>query len=136
MNTPPIQSHSHFALAGVSIRCIVLAVTLGLSGCANWKEDGGVANHWRADTVPQWVEGETREQDVMAALGPPSQIVNLNDRIVYYYLHENVEGSGYYFLVYNQSHQVTRYDRAIFFFDSEGVLLKFAYSQEALSYEE
>ena len=86
--------------------------------------------------VPQWVEGETREQDVMTALGPPSQIVNLDDRVVYYYLHENVEGKGYYFILYNQSRQVTRYDRAIFFFDADGVLQKHSYSLESLSYEE
>ena len=72
----------------------------------------------------------------MAALGPPSQIVSLDDRVVYYYLHESVEGKGYYFLVYNRSRQSTRYDRAIFFFDADGLLLKHSYSLESLSHEE
>jgi hypothetical protein len=117
--------------------CIFLAMTvLGLAGCANWTEDGGVANHWRGEALPEWVEGETREQDVMAALGPPSQIVNLDDRVVYYYLHEKVEGKGYFFIFYNKSRQVTRYDRAIFFFDAEGRLLKYAYSLESDTYAE
>ena len=115
--------------------CLLILV-FTLSACANWSEDGGVANHWRGEDVPRWVEGETREQDVMAALGPPSQIVNLDGRVIYYYLHEQVNGRGYYFLVYNKSRETTRYDRAIFFFDADGVLTKHAYSLESTPYED
>ncbi len=117
-------------------RLCLLVLLCSLSACANWNEDGGVANHWRADNVPTWVEGETREQDVMAALGPPSQIVNLEGRVIYYYLHEQVQGRGYYLLVYNTSQETTRYDRAIFFFDADGVLTKYAYSLESTPYED
>jgi hypothetical protein len=70
---------------------------IALTACANWTEDGGVANHWRGETVPEWVDGKTREQDVMAALGPPSQIVNLDDRVVYYFFSLKGVGGGDFF---------------------------------------
>ena len=125
-----------FSAYSVTARVILAMSFIALTACANWTEDGGVANHWRGETVPEWVDGKTREQDVMAALGPPSQIVNLDDRVVYYYLHEKVEGKAYFFIFYNKSRQVTRYDRAIFFFDTEGHLLKHAYSLESDTYAE
>jgi hypothetical protein len=113
---------------------ISLLATL-VPACANWNEDAGVENHWRASEAPQWTVGETSAEDVMSFLGPPSQIVDLQDQVVYYYLRENVTGKGYYFLVYNTSQSTTRYDRAIFFFDVQGRLLRYAYSDESLSYE-
>ena len=113
---------------------ISLLATL-IPACANWNEDAGVENHWRASEAPQWTVGETSAEDVMSFLGPPSQIVDLQDQVVYYYLRENVTGKGYYFLVYNTSQSTTRYDRAIFFFDVQGRLLRYAYSDESLSYE-
>jgi outer membrane protein assembly factor BamE (lipoprotein component of BamABCDE complex) len=117
-------------LAGLLLLCLALA------GCANWNEDAGVDNHWRADTTPQWQAGVSTADDVMAALGPPSQIVNLGDRVVYYYLRENISGSGYYFLIYNNTSSRTTYDRAIFFFDTEGRLQRHAYSREGLPYDD
>ena len=113
---------------------ISLLATL-IPACANWNEDAGVENHWRASEAPQWTVGETSAEDVMSFLGPPSQIVDLQDQVVYYYLRENVTGKGYYFLFYNTSQSTTRYDRAIFFFDVQGRLLRYAYSDESLSYE-
>ena len=107
-----------------------------LAACASWNEDAGVENLWRSPDVPQWVAGESTGQDVMEFLGPPSQIVDLHDQVVYYYLKEHVEGNGYYFLVYNTSEARTRYDRAIFFFDASGVLLRHAYSNETLDLDQ
>ncbi len=106
-----------------------------LAGCANWNEDAGVDNHWRAATTPQWQAGDSTADDVMAVLGPPSQIVNLGDRVVYYYLRENISGNGYYFLIYNTTNSRTSYDRAIFFFDSNGLLERYSYSREGLPYD-
>ncbi len=106
-----------------------------LAGCANWNEEAGVDNHWRADDAPSWTVGVTSVDDVMTAFGPPSQIVNLGDRVVYYYLRENISGSGYYFLIYNTTNSRTSYDRAIFFFDSNGLLERYSYSREGLPYD-
>ena len=113
---------------------ILLATTL--SACANWHEDGGVENYWRAGDAPQWQPGSTTSDDVMAFLGPPSQIVDLQNQLVFYYMKESVSGQGYYFLFYNTSESQTRYDRAIFFFDPDGVLLRYAYSNESITPQE
>jgi hypothetical protein len=114
---------------------LVAVLLLSLSGCATWNEDAGVENRWRADETPQWVAGQTTASDVLQHLGPPSQIVNLRDQVVYYYLRENLSGSGYFFLVYNKSESATRYDRAVFFFDEGDVLIRHAYSNEVLARE-
>lgn len=115
---------------------LLAALLVLLSGCANWNEDAGVDNHWRAELTPAWTPGVSTAEEVMAALGPPSQIINLGERVVYYYLSENTSGRGYYFLVYNTTSSRTSYDRAIFFFDSDGRLERYAYSKEALPYDD
>lgn len=120
----------------MSCATILTLLLMALSGCANWAEDGGVENQWRAENVPAWTAGRSTNNDVMAALGPPSQILNLDDQVVYYYMRQKTQGKGYYFLVYNTSREVTRYDRAIFFFDREGTLLRHAYSQDSLPLDE
>ena len=106
-----------------------------LAGCANWQEEAGVDNHWRSDDVPTWRQGETTAEEVMAFLGPPSQIVNLERQLVYYYMKESVSGSGYFLLLYNSSASKKRYDRAIFFFDLDGVLTRYSYSKESIDYD-
>ena len=57
---------------------LLLVFVVPLAGCANWNEDAGVDNHWRAETAPEWTPGVSTADDVMAALGPPSQIINLS----------------------------------------------------------
>ena len=106
------------------------ALLLSVAACANWSEDAGVENHWREVDSALWQTGTTSAGDVLDRLGPPSQIVNLKDQVVYYYLQENVSGSGYFFLIYNTSRSTTRYDRAVFFFDNNDLLIRYAYSNE------
>jgi hypothetical protein len=120
------------------VNCLLLQILLAttLSACANWHEDAGVENYWRADDAPQWEPGRTTSDDVMGFLGPPSQIVDLQNQLVFYYMKESVSGQGYYFLFYNTSESRTRYDRAIFFFNRDGVLLRYAYSNESITPEE
>jgi hypothetical protein len=113
-----------------------VALFIALSGCANWQEEAGVENHWRSDEVPDWQAGKTTAEDVMAFLGPPSQIVNLDRQLVYYYMKESISGSGYFLVLYNRSASEKRYDRAIFFFDMDGVLTRFSYSKESIGYDE
>ncbi|KPK53020.1 MAG: hypothetical protein AMS22_08065 [Thiotrichales bacterium SG8_50] len=109
-----------FLLAGL----IILS-----SGCASWESDKGVETLWRQTAQENWQAGKTSDKDVIEALGPPSQIITLGDQSVYYYLHEKNRGKGYIFILWNQTKQVVEYDRAVFFFDKKGALLKYAYSK-------
>lgn len=113
---------------------LALCALVALGGCASWSQETGVDNRWRGAEVPVWVTGETRAEDVMTALGPPSQIIALKDQVVYYYLKETMAGSAYVLILYNNAKMRAEYDRAIFFFDDGGKLTRYAYSNETLSH--
>ena len=115
-------------------KCLALSALVALGGCANWSQETGVDNSWRAAGAPVWVAGETTSEDVMTELGPPSQIIALKDQVVYYYLKEQMSGSAYVLILYNNAKMKAEYDRAIFFFDDEGKLTRYAYSNETLSH--
>ena len=107
-----------------------------LAGCTSDRGYSGVDNVWRSTNPPVWEVGKTTEMDVIAALGPPSQLIGLEKETVYYYLREQRRAIGVFLLVYNWKNQKLVYDRAIFFFDKNGKLTKHSYSLEALPYEE
>ena len=111
-------------------------VSLALAGCASWESDKGVETIWRHSDAPQWNVGKTTDADVINVLGPPSQIIALDNKTVFYYLHEKNKGQAYIFILWNRSTQAVEYDRAIFFFDKQGVLLKYSYSISKDSSEE
>jgi hypothetical protein len=71
----------------------------------------------------------------LQALGPPSQLVPLDGRIVFYYVLERRKGRDFYLVLYNQRRDAVVYDRAIFFFDDKGTLLQHAYSTEEIPFE-
>ena len=110
------------------------ASLLVAAGCANWDGFAGVDNLWRAENVPDWSPGKTTAAEVLEFLGPPSQLIPLHDETVFYYMREGKDGSALLLLIWNTGTQVTEYDRAIFFFDKEGILKNFAYSNETLPY--
>lgn len=118
-----------------ALRIAVVLITLCIGGCAQWNSQSGVDNAWRARDASDWMAGSTSEQDVTAVLGPPSQIIGLEDQTVFYYLREQQRGKGYILLLWNWMENKTTYDRAIFFFDKQGILTHYAYSNEALTYE-
>ncbi len=105
---------------------LVLLAVLS-SGCAQYENKRGVLDNWQAGSDKQFKVGETTRQDILTALGPPSQVVALGDETVLYYLYEYTEGGGLILLVYNQFKIDTRYDRAIFFFDGDDTLTDFAH---------
>ncbi len=114
-------------------RTLLLSVLL-VCGCIVSSADSGVTNKWRDETLPAFESGKTTQTDVAHALGPPSQLINLGDQLVFYYLRERVRGRGMILIVYNQSREEIVYDRAIFFFDKKGILQDFSYSLEETEY--
>lgn len=109
---------------------VVVVTIMALAGCASFQRTRGVDNLWRDPAVPAPVVGRTTQSDVLAALGPPSQVIGLRDRTVFYYLKEHDQGRGGIFLVYNWLKEDVSYDRAIFFFDAAGVLQDYGLSHD------
>jgi len=101
-----------------------------VSGCANFKTVQGVSSPWDEDARQVWERGVTTQSQVLDAIGPPSQIIALHDGTVLYYLRERGAGSAQIFILYNTGKLDVEYDRAVFFFDSEGVLTDYSYSKE------
>ena len=114
---------------------LALLAALLLGGCINSRSDSGVTNAWRADDAPTFERGKTTQADVAKALGPPSQLVELENQLVFYYLAERVQSKGVILIVYNSTTERIVYDRAIFFFDREGVLRDYALSLEEVEYK-
>ena len=97
-----------------------------LAGCAEYESKRGVEVVWQADAVNELEAGKTTRAQVLKLLGPPSQVISLDDESVLYYLLEHSEGEGLILIVYNRFQVDTRYDRAIFFFDENDVLTDYA----------
>ena len=119
-------------MTGTTRWCSALFVLLLLAaGCSRTDNSTGVENSWR-DPAFAAVAGSTTEADVLEALGPPSQIINLGDQTVFYYIKENFRSDRLLLIIYNRTERHTVYDRAVFFFDAAGVLRKAAFSETAL----
>ena len=108
-------------------RLIALALCAHLlGGCAQFESKRGVDVNWQSVVTEKLVTGKTTRQEVLALLGPPSQVIALDNESVLYYLFEHSEGEGLILIVYNRMRIDTRYDRAIFFFDKHDVLTEFS----------
>lgn len=98
-------------------------------GCVNYTRESGVENLWRQ---PQsFINGSTTSKQVLAAIGPPSQVMAVGDKTIYYYLKEHVTRQGLILLIYNNTEEVSQFDRAIFIFNQQDILEDFAYSKHA-----
>ena len=106
----------------------VFAIT---AGCTRIHTEKGVDPTWHDVNTDDFRAGITTQSEVMALLGPPSQIITDQEGTIFYYLHEEAVGTGIILILYNQSHLNTRYDRAIFFFDANGVLREYAFNAPA-----
>jgi hypothetical protein len=102
-----------------------------LAACARYENQTGVDNAWREVDAARFVVGATSRSEVMDRLGPPSQLINLSDGTVLYYLNERETARGVVLILFNALRQETTFDRAIFFFDDAGVLTEYALSAEA-----
>ncbi len=116
---------------GFSACCLLLGLGL-LTGCVSFKSADGVDNVWREIPLESFQAGVTTQAEVLDQLGPPSQLISIDDGVVFYYLAEKGAGRGQILVVWNRREETTTYDRAIFFFDSDGVLQDAAYSKEQI----
>ncbi len=105
--------------------CIVLLSVL-LASCAHYTDRRGVEVTWQPQVLGSFQLGATTRSEVLKALGPPSQVITLDDETVLYYLYERSEGQGYILFLYNRLDVKTRYDRAVLFFDGDDRLTEYA----------
>ena len=118
---------------------VLILLAMGLmpfAGCMSKRSEMGVRNYWRAPSAPVFEKGRTTQTEVMHALGPPSQVIALQDQTLFYYLREQSRTKSMFLIIYNQTRQEIDYDRAIFFFNKQGVLTDFSYSAEAAPFKE
>lgn len=97
-----------------------------LAGCVKFNSRRGVEVAWQDQVVANLEKGKSTRADVLELLGPPSQVISLQEETVLYYLFEKAEGDGIILIVYNSIDINTHYDRAIFFFDENDVLSDFS----------
>ena len=114
-------------------RITALSTLILLTGCASYGATDGVENLWRDVPADAFEKGVTTQADVLELLGPPSQLISLKNQNVFYYLTEEMSGEGKIFIVWNQASAKSKYDRAIFFFDTNGVLQEFSFSKEQIA---
>jgi outer membrane protein assembly factor BamE (lipoprotein component of BamABCDE complex) len=108
---------------------IALAITLLLcSACSSTRSERGVETRWHELQNGAFQEGQTTRKEVLVALGPPSQIVTMQHETALYYMLERTQGTGVTLVVYNFRREHSVYDRAVFFFNLDGVLTDFAYT--------
>lgn len=121
-------------VSGGVVRRVTLLLILSLAGCLTSQSEAGVVNAWRDNSLPAFEVGKTTRSEVAKRLGPPSQLINLENELIFYYLLEQAKGSGVILIVYNTIRDRVIYDRAIFFFDKQGVLTDYALSLEEAPY--
>lgn len=119
---------------GVLLICIVAHLLMAGIGCTHRVSQKGVSNQWRDESLPPVQKGRTTQSEVLELFGPPSQVIALSDEVVFYYMLERSVFRSLFLALYNRSEEKIRYDRAIFFFDRNGVLAEYAYSREKVPY--
>ncbi|WP_116365929.1 hypothetical protein [Parahaliea mediterranea] len=97
-----------------------------LTACAQYENRRGVNVNWTPDNLGPVQTGTTTRSDILARLGPPSQLIALEDETVLYYLFEQAQGEGLILIAYNRFEVNTRYDRAVFIFDQNDRLVDYA----------
>lgn len=108
------------------LRLALALFLFALSGCAQYDNRRGVEVTWSPAAIGDLQRGATTRADVLARLGPPSQVIALGDESVLYYLNEQADGDALLLIVYNRFRVDTRYDRAIFFFDEDDLLTDYS----------
>ena len=104
----------------------LLLLAVPLTACLQFRSERGVDVGWQDAVTEQLESGKSTRADVMNLLGPPSQIIALEEETAFYYLFERTAGEGYILVLYNRFTVDARYDRAVFFFDDNDVLREYA----------
>ena len=104
---------------------LLLAFAL-VTACAQYENKRGVDVNWQESVTKELEKGKSTRKDVMALLGPPSQLIALDEESVLYYLFEHSKGDGLILILYNRMRINTRYDRAVFFFDENDILTDYS----------
>ena len=108
-------------------KTIGLLLIIGLlPGCLQYENKRGVDVGWQASIDGKLAPGKTTRSDILDLLGPPSQLIALEEETVLYYLFEHSEGEGMILILYNRMRINTRYDRAVFFFDENDILTDYS----------
>lgn len=107
-----------------ALTALLLCTLLG--ACAQYENRRGVEVNWSPAQLGAVTPGETTRSDVLKRLGPPSQLIALEDETVLYYLFEHARGEGLILVAYNRFEVDTRYDRAVFIFDDQDRLVDYA----------
>jgi hypothetical protein len=63
---------------------VLAACILVSAGCVSKRGEMGVLNEWRNPSAPVFEKGVSTESQVMQALGPPSQVIALEDNSLFY----------------------------------------------------
>ena len=105
---------------------VVILMSGLLAGCLQYENKRGVDVTWETTIEGKLETGKTTRRDILDLLGPPSQLIALEEETVLYYLFEHSEGDGVILILYNRMRINTNYDRAVFFFDENDVLTEYA----------
>jgi outer membrane protein assembly factor BamE (lipoprotein component of BamABCDE complex) len=97
-----------------------------LTGCAQYENRRGVEVTWEDTVTSQLQPGQSSRKEVLALLGPPSQVISLEEETVLYYLFEKSKGNGLILILYNRMQIDTHFDRAIFFFNDQDILTDYS----------
>lgn len=106
---------------------LLAAGLLLLGGCSGSAVKSGIPNRWRASNAA-FVVSKTTVDDVLGLLGPPSQIVAVPNGVAYYYVLEEATTWSFSLIFFDQTNTDVRYDRAIFYFDADDQLTRYALS--------
>lgn len=77
-------------------RILAPSITVLLARCASYGAVAGVDNLWRELAVDEFKKGIITQTPVLDQLGPPSQLISLQEQTVFYYLTEKMSGRGKY----------------------------------------
>lgn len=117
---------------GKTAMALALILTFGLllAACTNYNRHRGVENNWRTIDQSELVPGTTTQMEIAKTLGPPSQVIDLKQGPVFYYLAEETHRDGIILILYNHYEEQVTYDRAVFFFDENGILIDYSMSKK------
>jgi hypothetical protein len=113
------------------ISLLLIALLIFLPGCFAVSDQQGVDNLWRDESKVQGIEkGATTQNEIIELFGPPSQIIDMDNGAIFYYLLQDKKGKGVFLLLFNYKTEKINYDRAIFFFNEQGILTDYGFSIE------